>query len=134
MVAQQQESLVGRSVSQLVIERVSEREGINPAEIEPPLYDVIDPDALDSIFVTPSKSTQKRRVDFAYRDYWITVEGADEVTIRVSQQTDSNNAMGALCPGCKENDGEMLSRESTEKGLLVSFECPACGHTWEVGF
>ncbi|WP_226003933.1 HalOD1 output domain-containing protein [Natrinema salinisoli] len=39
-----------RGVSQTVIEAVAEAEGVRPVELRPPLYDVIDPEALDRIF------------------------------------------------------------------------------------
>lgn len=39
-----------RRVSQTVVEAVAEAEGVRPVELTPPLYDIIDPDALDRIF------------------------------------------------------------------------------------
>lgn len=39
-----------RSISQVVIEAVAEAKGIRPVELSPPLYEAIDPEALDRIF------------------------------------------------------------------------------------
>ncbi|WP_312912818.1 HalOD1 output domain-containing protein [Natronosalvus caseinilyticus] len=39
-----------RCVSQAVVEAVAEAEGVRPIELTPPLYEVIDLDALDHIF------------------------------------------------------------------------------------
>lgn len=43
--------------------------------------------------------------------------------------------MNALCPDCKDADGEILSRKLGDpSGLTVTFECPACDHRWSVSF
>ncbi|ADD03607.1 uncharacterized protein Nmag_0007 [Natrialba magadii ATCC 43099] len=59
------------SPSQAIIEAVADREGVDPTEIEPPAYDplytVINPEALDSLFrdVTHGTSGQTHPVPHA---------------------------------------------------------------------
>ncbi|WP_254534059.1 HalOD1 output domain-containing protein [Natrinema gelatinilyticum] len=60
---------VEKLLSIRVIETVAEREGVAPTDL-PPLYDVIDPEALDSIF-----TARRGHLVFPYYGYRITVSG-----------------------------------------------------------
>lgn len=53
-----------------VIERVADREGTDPVRLDPPLHDVVDPDALDA-FCADSDTTGC--VTFSYCGYTVTV-------------------------------------------------------------
>lgn len=73
------------TVSEVVIEAVAEAEGIDPVELTPPLYDVIDPDALERFFCRPPSADQMQtRVTFPYSGYEVTVTdgGAVNLTAR----------------------------------------------------
>ncbi|MFC3959904.1 HalOD1 output domain-containing protein [Halovivax cerinus] len=66
------------SLSHVVIETIAEREGIDVTELEPPayppLYSVVDPDALDTVFA-PAPSGDGRSngsVRFEYAGYTVT--------------------------------------------------------------
>jgi len=67
------------SVSQRVVETVAEAEGVPPTELSPPLYEVVDPDALDRLFAAPSRSDS--RVVFSYKNYEVTVDGEGLVSV-----------------------------------------------------
>lgn len=67
-----------RRASTRVIEAVARREDISPASLQPPLYEVIDPDALDEIFRSAHDRT---RVIVEYYGYEIEVT-PDFVRIR----------------------------------------------------
>ncbi|WP_254530451.1 HalOD1 output domain-containing protein [Natrinema gelatinilyticum] len=60
---------VVESLSTRVIETVAEREGVAPTNL-PPLYEVIEPEALDSIF-----TAGRGHLVFPYYGYKITVSG-----------------------------------------------------------
>lgn len=68
----------GRRTSTRVIEAVARREGISPASLQPPLYEVVDPDALDEMFRNAHDGT---RVIVEYYGYEIEVT-SDFVRVR----------------------------------------------------
>lgn len=68
--------------SETVVETVADLEGSEPLGLEPPLYRVIDPDALDALFDPASGDPLRSgtRVAFDYLGYRVVVEDA---TVRV---------------------------------------------------
>ena len=73
----------GSSVSERVIEAVAEREGVAPTELARPLSDVIDPEALDTLF-EPQPDGRPRgegRVEFEYYGYMVVVDTGGSVTL-----------------------------------------------------
>ncbi|MDS0477502.1 HalOD1 output domain-containing protein [Natrinema sp. 1APR25-10V2] len=81
------DATVSQSVSFEVITAVAEREGVDPMELEPPeyqaLYDVINPEALDSLFA-PRENGRKRptgRVEFPFCGYHVVVTSDGDVTV-----------------------------------------------------
>lgn len=66
----------GESLSVAVCLSVAEAEGVDPVELDLPLSDVIDPDALDRLFLEESG-----QVSFEYHDYEVTVSGDGSVTL-----------------------------------------------------
>ncbi|WP_135806995.1 HalOD1 output domain-containing protein [Halorussus marinus] len=68
------------SVSQCVVEAVAEAEGVAPTELSPPLYEVVDPDALDRLFA-PRPAPSGGRVVFSYNDYEVIVDAAGDVSV-----------------------------------------------------
>jgi hypothetical protein len=63
-----------------VVERIAEREGVRPGELEPRLYEVIDPDAVAAVVSSGSSVT----VSFAYGDYAVAVDS--DGTVRVEER------------------------------------------------
>lgn len=69
--------------STLIIELIADLEGVDPAELSPPLYSVIDPDALDALFgsSTDDEPQTAGHVDFEYCGYEIRIQSDGEVAI-----------------------------------------------------
>lgn len=70
------------SITETVIMKVAEAEGVGPLEI-PPLEDAVDTDALESLFSDTWVDEGQRdvRVEFSYCGYEIAVEGDRGVEI-----------------------------------------------------
>lgn len=64
------------SRSTVVIETIAEREGVDPVDLREPLYEVIDPEALDAIVQSGDV-----RVTFDYHGYSISVSQTDGVEV-----------------------------------------------------
>lgn len=68
-------------VSTSVVQQVAERAGVDATEL-PPLYDSIDPDALDAIFASTTSSTSRSgRIEFTYAGYRVTVSSDDGILL-----------------------------------------------------
>ncbi|MFC7230203.1 HalOD1 output domain-containing protein [Saliphagus sp. GCM10025308] len=67
-----------------VVELVADREGTDPMELQPPLYDVIDPEALNALFAPTSRGRPREsgQVSFEYLGYDVTVRGNGDVSVR----------------------------------------------------
>lgn len=62
-----------------VIRAVSDAEGVDPEDLESPLYEAIDPDALDGLFAGRANTTG--RIVFRYHGYTVTVSSDDRVDL-----------------------------------------------------
>lgn len=71
------ESMPG-DVTSAVASALAAHENVGVDELSPPLYDVIDPDALEDLFRNTTG-----RVTFEYREYEVTVD--DEYTVEVHE-------------------------------------------------
>lgn len=71
-------------ISVNVIEAIAEYEDVPPDELQPPLFKVIDSEALDRLFApTPRGGTRTQgRVMFTYNDYQVTVTSEGDVSIQ----------------------------------------------------
>lgn len=71
------------SLSGAVVEAVADREGVDPANVHPPLYSVIDTDALDAIFASTHGNSRHTigEITFQYCGYSVTVDDSGTVTI-----------------------------------------------------
>ncbi|WP_254863836.1 HalOD1 output domain-containing protein [Halovivax gelatinilyticus] len=67
------------SPSYRVVTGVAEREGVEPESLEPPLYAVIDPEALDSVI--EGAGSDDVTLSFSYAGYAVSVDGDGSVTI-----------------------------------------------------
>lgn len=73
-------------LSTAVVEAIAEHEGVDPLDLERPLYEVIDPDALDSLFPddgsVASTAAGESSVTFAYEGCEVEVTGDGAVAVR----------------------------------------------------
>lgn len=72
-----------KSIVVAILTKIAEREGDPPAELTPPLYDVIEPDALETLFRKPiyGESRDTVSLEFTYLDYRVVVRGPDDIEI-----------------------------------------------------
>ncbi|PSP78628.1 hypothetical protein BRC81_07350 [Halobacteriales archaeon QS_1_68_20] len=61
--------------SRAVLTAVADAEGVDPVDLDRPLYDAVDPDALDALFRTDVADGVDCHVQFRYYGYEITVHG-----------------------------------------------------------
>lgn len=61
-----------------VVEAVADREGEDPIELSEPLYEVVDPDALDRLV---QGADDELTLSFGYYGYRITVHGDGEIVV-----------------------------------------------------
>jgi hypothetical protein len=82
-------SLVGR-----IVEKVAESEGVDPTELQPPLYEVIDPDALNAVFADAESgiSRENGRIEFTYCGYEVVVRSDGQVSITEAEPSDRQMA------------------------------------------
>ena len=75
------------SVTETIIDAVSEAEDCDPLTL-PPLWNVIDPEALDALF-EPTRGGQPRagRTSFTYVGYEITVDATAEAAVTVAVES-----------------------------------------------
>lgn len=66
------------TLSRAVIEAVATEMNISPTELSEPLYDVLNPDALDVLFVNDGTGGE---VTFDYYGYSITVTAEGNVSV-----------------------------------------------------
>lgn len=59
-----------------IVEEVASREGTEPTALTPPLYSVIDPEALERLMRAPN---WEGTVEFSYLGYEITVSRGDVI-------------------------------------------------------
>lgn len=76
-----------------IVERIADREGVDPVDLDALLYDVIDPDALEALISnTGDRHPQSNpRVEFTYYGYAVTVDANERIIID-EQPTETNGA------------------------------------------
>ena len=73
------------ALSTRVITAVADTKDCSVSELTPPLYNVIDPEALEMLFQSASKSAAAdATVSFHYADCDVTVHGDGTVTVTVT--------------------------------------------------
>lgn len=77
-----------------VVSAVSSAVGIDPTDLDPPLYDVVDPDALDTLFQDETGS-----VTFEYHGAVVNVDHNQVVTLAATDGGDGDLPNSE--PGCE---------------------------------
>lgn len=69
-------------VSQAVVTAVADAKNVATVDVTPPLYHVIDPDALETVVasLTSRPDEPVGQIEFSYSGYTITVTGNGQVT------------------------------------------------------
>lgn len=70
------------SLSERIVAAVADEEGVDPEELSTPLYEVVDPDALEALREQPASVATDPRptITFPYCGYSVTVSG-EEVSL-----------------------------------------------------
>ena len=71
------------SPSEAIVERVAKADGVDPTDLRP-LYEVIDPDALDMFVSTAGSRNTDAQVQFEYQGYHVTVTADGVVHLAVA--------------------------------------------------
>lgn len=79
----------GIPVSAAIVERIANCEGVDPLDL-PPLYEAVDPDALDALTGASVGRDSALQVEFSYCGYDVTVTG--ESVVHIDEVTDSPRA------------------------------------------
>ncbi|MFP9062576.1 HalOD1 output domain-containing protein [Natrialbaceae archaeon A-chndr2] len=70
-----------------VIETVAQKEGVSPKDLYPPLFSVVDPDALDALVQGSSDSKIGQvTIEFTYLDYLVQIRNGSTVSISVQDE------------------------------------------------
>ncbi|QLH78540.1 hypothetical protein HZS55_15130 [Halosimplex rubrum] len=80
-----------QSASEAVLDAVAERVGVDVLDLSIPLYDAVDPEALDTFYRT-ADGAAPTRVSFAYCGYDVTVSG--DGTVVLDDATDCDVVLG----------------------------------------
>jgi hypothetical protein len=73
-----------------VVRAIAERESVDPIRLDPPLNEVVDPDALDAMFAGPTACGVVR---FSYRD--LVVQVAADGRVRVERGHEGTSLLAA---------------------------------------
>lgn len=71
-------------LSMAVIDAIARREGIDPIELDTPIYEVVDLDALDAL--TTDVGDTSIEVSFTYEGHEVTVDDEREIRITSSDE------------------------------------------------
>lgn len=77
------------TASEGILDAVAAAERVDPIDLTPPLYSVVDPDALDG-FVR-SLADETGWIEFVYRGHLVTVDGAGGVRVRPQGSEDDDD-------------------------------------------
>lgn len=70
----------GSTASETVLDAVAAAERTDPNDLTPPLYSVVDPEALDAF--VESLNDRAGCVEFVYRGHLVTVDGSGVISVR----------------------------------------------------
>lgn len=76
-------------ICEAVVDAVADAEDVDPRDLRPTLYEVIDPDALEALFADSDRAAgSELSVTFRYGDWSVCVHGDGDVTV-VEPPTDA---------------------------------------------
>lgn len=70
-----------RLPSEQIVEKVAARRGVDPTSLTAPLFDVVDPDALNRLVASSSGEESGVEITFSYAGYEVTVAATGAVTL-----------------------------------------------------
>jgi predicted RNA-binding Zn-ribbon protein involved in translation (DUF1610 family) len=131
------------SVVQSILEAVhaaSGGDGIGGAEsrsqsgpaMAPPLYDFINPDALEALYAhaREHQGTAQWRATFQYADAEVSLTSKGTVTVE-PESAAAATQRAHTCPQCE--DGTVGANDDRFV-VGATLQCPECGNEWDVSF
>lgn len=79
----------GECVSQTIVRALAEAEGTAPMQLSPPIYEAINPEALNQFI--HSLSTDDSGVSFEYNGYGVLVSGNGDVEVTPLSDSETSN-------------------------------------------
>jgi len=64
-----------------IVDKVAEREGVQPEELNPPIHYAINTDALDALYEACDSERNPSTIEFAYNGYTVTVDSTGDVDL-----------------------------------------------------
>lgn len=80
-----------------VAEKIAAREGVPSSELTPPMYNVIDTDALDSLYSSTRDGQVKPNLEFTYNGYFVRIDSSGRIHIDETATTLDPDAHGLSC-------------------------------------
>lgn len=75
------------SVAQAILRAVASHEGVDETTLDQPLFEVIDPDALEALYAHSSATSTPPTVSFEYQGYTVVVESPDHIEVQPETST-----------------------------------------------
>jgi len=89
-------------LSTRVTAEVAAREGVDPVELERPLYDAVDVDALEALVESAGRGPQSEvEITFTYYGYDVVVDETGDVTLTESRSGDGVGSRSTDRPAVK---------------------------------
>lgn len=70
-----------QTAAEAVLDAIAERAGVDLFDLSVPLYDAVDPDALDAFYRTCAEGNDAASVTFSYYGYEVRVSGRGDVVV-----------------------------------------------------
>jgi len=78
-----------QSIGVAIARAVASVSGVDPLSLEPRLYDVIDPDAVETL-LSSEKTTSNVRITFSFGRYTVTITRSGEIIVQDESPTPTN--------------------------------------------
>lgn len=81
-------STASQSLNEKILLTVAEAEGVDPLDLSSPLYDVVDPEALECLFADENRAVEHDlTVSFEYLGWQVTIHDGGDVTLTKETET-----------------------------------------------
>ncbi|OVE83165.1 HalOD1 output domain-containing protein [Natronolimnobius baerhuensis] len=98
----------GDSPSMRIVQQIADSSAVDPLDLEPPLHEILDPEALDSLIESMAQQPAPAgaSLEFVYREHRISVDGTGSVTVTAVESAAESSVDGS---SSSEFDSESTS-------------------------
>lgn len=75
------------AISLEIVEKVAERNGVEPQDLTPPLHSAIDTEALNKLFESTKSGPREGAVTFEYNGYTVKVVATGSVDVEIMDRS-----------------------------------------------